>query len=166
MIIKGVVAEDFLNYKEPSMFIAFPHCTFKCEKECGKKGMCQNSPLAYQEDIIVFAPDIVKLYLKNDITKAVVLGGLEPFDSFNDVKEFINCFRANTNDTIIIYTGYKEDEIAPYIKELEIFDNIIVKFGRFIPNNTPRFDEVLGITLASDNQYAKHIGANKNDKNQ
>lgn len=35
--------------------------------------------------------------------------------------------------------------------------NIIVKFGRFIPNQHPHYDEVLGINLASDNQYAEKI---------
>ena len=34
--------EDFTNYKKPSMYIAFPSCTFKCEGECGQK-ICQNS---------------------------------------------------------------------------------------------------------------------------
>ena len=33
MIIKQLIDEDFVNYKVPSMFIAFPRCTFKCEKE-------------------------------------------------------------------------------------------------------------------------------------
>ena len=37
MLIKGIIDEDFLNYKKPSMVIAFPHCSFKCEKELGKK---------------------------------------------------------------------------------------------------------------------------------
>ena len=35
--------------------------------------------------------------------------------------------------------------------------NIIIKFGRFIPNRPSRYDEVLGVELASDNQFAKRI---------
>ena len=46
MKIKGIIAEDFVNYKKPSMFIGFPTCTWKCEKECGIE-MCQNKGLAH-----------------------------------------------------------------------------------------------------------------------
>ena len=34
---------------------------------------------------------------------------------------------------------------------------IIVKFGRFRPNQEPHYDEVLGVNLISDNQYAKEF---------
>ena len=43
MIIKQLVDEDFVNYKKPSMFIGFPTCDWKCERECGHQGLCQNS---------------------------------------------------------------------------------------------------------------------------
>ena len=43
------------------------------------------------------------------------------------------------------------------INNLKQFPNIIIKFGRFIPNQQSHYDEVLGINLASDNQYAKKI---------
>jgi hypothetical protein len=32
-----------------------------------------------------------------------------------------------------------------------------MKYGRYIPNNKGRFDKVLGVQLASDNQYAERI---------
>ena len=35
------------------------------------------------------------------------------------------------------------------------YDNIVVKFGRFRPNQDPHYDNVLGVKLASNNQYAK-----------
>jgi len=35
MIIKGLIDEDFVNYKKPSMTIMMPYCTFKCDKEYG-----------------------------------------------------------------------------------------------------------------------------------
>jgi len=35
--------------------------------------------------------------------------------------------------------------------------NIIIKYGRFIPDKEKHYDEVLGIYLASDNQYAERI---------
>ena len=40
------------------------------------------------------------------------------------------------------------------LKELK---NVIIKFGRYIPGQEKVFDEILGIYLASSNQYAKHI---------
>ena len=51
MIIKGLTDEDFVNYKKPAMFIATSKCSFKCEKECGVTGMCQNHPLATASEI-------------------------------------------------------------------------------------------------------------------
>jgi len=33
--------------------------------------------------------------------------------------------------------------------------NIIVKFGRYRPNQEKHYDKILGVFLASDNQYAK-----------
>jgi hypothetical protein len=38
-----------------------------------------------------------------------------------------------------------------------MFDNIVIKFGRYRPGQQKHFDEVLGVELASDNQYAKRI---------
>ena len=61
------------------------------------------------------------------------------------------------NDDVVIYTGYTENEIPAVIHELSQFKNIILKFGRFLPNRPKRFDDVLGVTLASDNQYGKVI---------
>ena len=40
---------------------------------------------------------------------------------------------------------------------LSKFANVIIKFGRFIPNQKPHFDEVLGVELASPNQYAVEL---------
>ena len=37
------------------------------------------------------------------------------------------------------------------------FNNIIVKFGRFIPNQESHYDEILEVNLASPNQYARKI---------
>ena len=34
--LKGIVDEDVVNYRKTSMFIIFPSCDFKCEKECGR----------------------------------------------------------------------------------------------------------------------------------
>jgi hypothetical protein len=156
MLIKSIIDEDFVNYKKASMYIAFPHCSFKCEKECGIK-CCQNSPLALAKNIDVSFESLVKRYLENPITHAIVLAGLEPFDSFDDVLELVKLFREKTDDDIVIYTGYNENEILKEIYLLSDYKNIIIKFGRYMPNDVSRFDTVLGVNLASSNQYAKNI---------
>ena len=158
MIIKQLVDEDFINYKKPSMLIGFPSCTWKCEKECGER-CCQNSALAQSPNINISINSIIERYMENPITKAVVCGGLEPMDSWDDLQCFIMNFRYKSPDDIVIYTGYNEHEIHDKIKILELYENIIVKFGRYVPNQLPHYDNVLGIKLASDNQYAKVVSA-------
>ena len=156
MKIKGIVFEDFLNYKKPSLFIIFPYCNFKCDKDCGLK-VCQNSSLAKEKEIEYSIDKIVNNYIKNDITKAIVCGGLEPMDSFDDLKELVSALRIKTNDDIVIYTGYREEEIEDKVNDLKQFANIIIKFGRYIPNDKEYYNDILGINLASRNQYAKKI---------
>ena len=154
--IKGIQDEDFVNYKKASMFIGFSSCSWKCEKECGKK-VCQNGTLATSPNIQVDVDMIVNRYLNNPITSAVCCGGLEPFDTWDELYELITKFREVTQDDIVIYTGYYKNEIENYINSLKQFSNIIIKFGRFIPDQVSHFDEVLGVTLASNNQYAEKI---------
>lgn len=157
MLIKFLIDEDFVNYKKPSMFIgAGITCSFKCDRECGEK-VCQNSSLA-NDPVIDFSIDkILTRYINNPITSAIVIGGLEPFDSWETIVEFVQKARQVTSDDIIIYTGYREDEAARIVEKLSVFPNIIVKFGRFIPHSSARTDEILGVKLASANQYAKCI---------
>ena len=158
MRVKAVKTEWFQDYKLPSLYIAFPNCTFKCEKECGEK-MCQNSHLATLDTIDIDTKTIIESYINNPITKAIVCGGLEPLDSFSELLYLIWDLRHNykCQDDIVIYTGYKEEEIPDVLFYLKEFENIIIKFGRYMPNQTPHFDEVLGVKLASDNQYAKYV---------
>lgn len=152
MKIKGLITEDFVNYKKASMTIIFPYCTFKCGKD-----YCQNSPLTKSPIIEISIDDLVNRYNNNPITEAVVMQGLEPFDSWSDLKEFIKKIREYNNDDIVIYTGYNKDEVIEYVKELSVYPNIIVKFGRYIPNQDGHYDDVLGVHLASNNQYAERI---------
>ena len=156
MLLKTIVEEDIVNYKKIAMFIAFPNCTFKCEKECGIK-CCQNSELALQENISVDINTIVDRYVANPLTQAIVYGGLEPLDSWEDLKELTLKIREKTNDDIVIYTGYKDEEIKEKVNYLKQYKNIIIKFGRFVPNKPHIFDPILGVNLASDNQYAKKV---------
>lgn len=163
MLIKGLNDEDFVNYKKPSMYIAFPNCDFKCDYEAGCS-ICQNSQLIREPNIDIQYHMIVSRYIHNPITKAIVFGGLEPILSYDDMYKLIKEFREVTNDDIVIYTGYTEDELEStyfnthlVLEELVDFPNIIIKFGRFILNQEKHYDEVLGVELASPNQYARRI---------
>ena len=156
MNITGIVTEDFINFYKPSMLISTSKCSFKCDKECGEK-ICQNSSLAAAPIFKIDDAKIINKYLSNDITEAIVFGGLEPFDTFDELYDFIWKFRQLSSDTIVIYTGYYPSEIAEQLKKLFKFKNIIIKFGRFIPNDKIRHDQVLGITLSSSNQFAQTI---------
>jgi len=156
VILKGFIVEDYANYRKPSMFLAFPYCNFKCDAESGQP-VCQNSHLANAPYIAISDAQMMLYYLNNKITCAAVCGGLEPFDCWEDLKGFIKSFRLSTRDDIVIYTGYNEDELQEEIQWLKQYRNIIIKFGRFIPGRERKYDEVLGVELASDNQYAVKI---------
>lgn len=157
MRIKNILYEDFTNYKKCSMFIGTAYCDWKCCKECGEN-LCQNLPLAQAPAIIANNNKIVDKYLLNEMTSAIVFGGLEPLDQFEELCELIELFRQYTQDDIVIYTGYTEQESQNKTKKIaEIGPNIIIKYGRFIPHQEKHFDEVLGVYLASDNQYAVRI---------
>ena len=160
MLIKGIKDEDFVNYYKPSMFIIFPYCSFKCDLENGC-AVCQNSSLAHEPNIDITIEEIAKKYKANPITRAIVCGGLEPFDSPTDLLDFVHYFRRiyDIMDDIVIYTGYTEEELANNIvfKSLQDYQNVIVKFGRYRPNEANHFDKILGVNLASNNQYAKRL---------
>lgn len=158
MKIKNILDEDFVNYKVPSMYIAFPFCSFKCEKDCGIK-CCQNSDLAKSKTIDYDDDVLINRYLSNPITKAIVCCGLEPFDSFDDLLALVHKLRSDYKcaDDIVIYTGYYKDEILEQINLLRDYPNIIIKFGRYIPNQLSRKDPIIGVNLASLNQYAEKI---------
>ena len=160
MKLKGIVDEDFVNYKLPSMFLITSICDWKCCKEAGIDiSVCQNQSLAKEETIFIAEEKIFERYINNPITKAVVIGGLEPFEQFGEIFNLIFYFRSfkGCKDPFVIYTGYYPEEIDGQIRHLSMFENIIVKFGRYIPNREKIFDETLGIELVSDNQFAIKI---------
>jgi len=160
MKIRGILAEDFQNFRLPSMYIATSLCDWKCCCEQNLDlGVCQNAPLASSPIMDVSYDAIFELYHHNDISRAVVIGGLEPFLQFNDIFELIRVFRERGEMCpFVIYTGYYPEEIANELRSIrQSFSNIIVKFGRYIPDRPARYDDVLGITLASDNQYAEEL---------
>lgn len=155
--IKDIIDEDFVNYKKPSMFIATSTCTFKCEKE-DHNVHCQNSSIVKQKTIKENISKLIKRYLNNDITHAIVFGGLEPFDQIDELISFILTFRKYSYDDIVIYTGYTEIEVYDKLDAILLANNhngkIIIKYGRFKSNGKKRYDNILGIELASSNQYA------------
>lgn len=88
-----------------------------------------------------------------------MFGGLEPFEQFVELEEFIHTLRIGygCQDDIVIYTGYYPSEIEEQVKAIMPYKNIIIKYGRYIPDRNKRYDEVLGVTLASDNQFAERV---------
>ena len=115
MVIKGLVDEDFIQYKKPTMFITNTFCDLKCEKECGIQ-CCGNNQLFKEPTIYITFDSIIQKYLNNPITKSITFGGLEQIDELEQLLGLIKGFRKYTQDDIVIYTGYKEEEIAEQIK--------------------------------------------------
>ena len=64
-------------------------------------------------------------------------------DQFFELIECVSAFREKTDDDIIVYTGYDKNEIEEHLITLKKFKNIIVKFGRYIPNQKTHYDKVL-----------------------
>jgi hypothetical protein len=159
MRVKTIIDEDFINYKEASMFIGTISCNGKCCIEAGiPLSVCQNDEWRSYEIVDVSDEYIVNRYIENIYTSAIVFGGLEPFEQFKEVYNLIKLFRkSKVDDPIIIYTGYDKYEIIDQVDKLRRFDNIIIKFGRYIPDQESVYDDILGVTLASDNQYAEII---------
>ena len=146
-----------------------PYCTFKCNKECGKN-VCQNAALTSSALISIHIRELIDRYLNNPLSHAIVFQGLEPFyqddknDSFAELLEFIQILREEykCEDPVVIYTGYTEDECIEFgfidkLKKYSHNGNIIIKFGRFIPDQVSHIDEILGVKLASSNQYAINL---------
>lgn len=158
MRLRGLVTEDFVNYKLPSMFLITSFCDFKCCKEAGNY-ICQNLPVLKQPIIEVDEDYLLRGYLSNPITKAIVFGGLEPMLQFEEVYNFIDRLRwyYGCSDPVVIYTGFYPEEIRGYLDDLSKLGNIIIKFGRYIPDDTSHFDPILGVNLASNNQWAEEI---------
>ena len=119
MRVKAIVEEDFINYKLPSMFIPTCFCDYKCCTELGLDiGVCQNAPLAQSENIEIPDQIIYEHFVNNPITKATVIGGLEPMIQINEVIDLINLFRNQGEDCpFVIYTGYYPNEISEELGE-------------------------------------------------
>lgn len=160
MRVKTIIDERFDDYRLPSMFIGTISCGGKCCIESGVPlSICQNDGWRSGATVSVSERRLIERYLKNNITSAIVFGGLEPFEQWNEIVFFIRVLRFNyrCNDDVVIYTGYNKEEVEDKLTLLDGMPNIVVKFGRYIPNRQSRYDDVLGVMLASDNQYAERI---------
>ena len=157
--LRDIVDECFQDYHLASMLLATTKCNWKCLVEQGlSTSLCQNMPLCDNPIREIPFESILKRYRSNPITKAIVIGGLEPLLQFDEVIGLIQYLRENgVEDDIVIYTGYNKAEVEPQIAALSQFKNIVMKFGRFVPDDIPHFDDVLKITLISSNQYAERI---------
>lgn len=147
---------DLVNYKKSTFNIASGiSCTFKCGRE-----ICQNSELSKKQPIKCNIDDIIKRYLNQNISRSITFQGLEVLDNLKQLLWFIYYFRKQSSDTIIIWTGYTKEECSDLIYLIQNkmkWENIIIKFGRFLPGHEKHYDEVLGVELASPNQHAERI---------
>ena len=163
MKILDVLDVDSVNYKKLCMTIMFPYCSFKCNKDAGTI-VCQNYQSKGSELIDVEINELIKMYVENPLTEAIVMQGFEPFDSYNDLYALIYEFTRVSKDDIVIYTGYNKSEIQSEVLalcDLIECNNLIIKFGRYVPNDISVFDETLGVTLSSSNQYAEVVNSRK-----
>ena len=160
MRVKTVVDEDFTNYKKASMFVGTISCGGKCCTEAGLPlSVCQNDGWRSCAPIVISDRALCQRYLNNPVTSAIVFGGLEPMEQFRELCKFLFMLRNvfGCSDDVVIYTGYNADEITEQVERLKEYKNIIIKFGRYRPNESSHFDEMLGVYLASSNQYAEKI---------
>lgn len=158
--------EVFQDYKKSALLLCTCFCDWKCCTELGRdKSMCQNSTL--KEVAIKKIPfsEIFDMVTRNTVIDAVIFGGLEPFIQINQVIQCIEYLRERgmTKD-ILIYTGYYIEEIDEAIIERLKESDVILKCGRYIPDRPPKFDDILGVTLASDNQYSIELKSNNYHK--
>lgn len=156
--VKGIIWEDMVNYKKISTTLMFPKCSFKCDKENGVQ-LCQNWGLAAAPSQTVHINGFMRKYKSNPITEAIVIQGLEPFDSLVDLYTVAAALQDfNITDDLVVYTGYTREEVGCKLKPLfQIPGHLIIKWGRYRPNQEPHYDPVLGVKLASDNQYGELI---------
>lgn len=159
--LKGIIWEDMVNYKKICTTLMFPKCSFKCDKENNIQ-LCQNRGLAATPSQWHDIDDIMDTYVHTLLSEAIVLQGLEPLDSPIDVYTVAAALqRWKIDDDLIIYTGYNphEDEVDNIVDSIAFLipGHLIIKWGRYIPNQEKHYDPVLGVYLASDNQYAEVI---------
>lgn len=162
MLLTSIIDEDVTNYKKCAMFIGTSKCDGKCWKELDlPPDTCQNDALNHCSELIdVSREQIIDRYLSNPLTEAIVFGGLEPLMEPNEIFNFLDTLRNKYHcvDDVVIYSGYYPEEVQFFTEKIKAnYINVIVKFGRYVPGKSDRYDEVLGVRLISDNQFAIKI---------
>ena len=144
MKIKGLIDEDFINYRKISMFISTCYCDWKCCKENDLPiETCQNCSLNKEPIIDISTEKIFRRYISNSMSEAIVIGGVKPILQEGKLHDFIQ---------------YYQYEIQSFVDKLKSkYTNIYFKFGRYIPNQEKHYDDVLGVYLASDNQKGEKV---------
>ena len=142
VLIKRVEESEF-EFKDKIEYL----CKFNLD--------CLN--LSQEKTLDISMEYIVKIFNDNPLTHAICFQGLEPLDSWDELKDFITLFRSQSTAPIVIYTGYNKEEIEDKIEWLKEQKPMIIKYGRFVLNQQPHYDAVLGVNLASDNQYAEEL---------
>ena len=161
MKLRAIIEEDCNHYKDFSMVLFAPYCNWKCCKESNiPVEECANQSFQ-KEPVMDFSNGfILQKYLSNPLQNALCIAGAESLDS-DDLNDFIKFFRQSVNDIIIVYTGYTitEPKVKNFIDWIfkNNIQNVILKIGRYIPNDIPHIDPILEIPLASNNQFAIKI---------
>lgn len=164
MFLIDVKTDNLVDYKKTSILLVFPYCSGKCGPNCQN----WNLRKLHQTDYInVTSQDIVQLYKSLDTHNAVVMAGLEPLDSLDDVLSIIDRINLQRKACdIVIYTGYTEEEynerfeqkIIKAFKANSRYPNkkLIVKIGRYDEDFKKSWhSDILGVNLATINQIVK-----------
>ena len=109
------------------------------------------SRIASQDEILQILTDIARGVTEEEVVQFSQLGEELRTTRKPTIKDRMGM------SSIDYATLFKKEEILNHINWLQQFENIIIKFGRYIPNQGKHFDEILGIWLSSDNQYAEEI---------
>jgi organic radical activating enzyme len=165
MLVRKIIRDDNVNYKRTALFVGIGDCDWKCCKEAGMNAsMCQNSELAKVSAWKMTANECLDVVVhRKSFEQSVVIGGLEPFRDMNSLLELCRAVSSRCEFVdwdVVIYTGYYYNEIVEeveLIKESVGNHRLIIKFGRYDPALPPVKDSILGVELASSNQYAKII---------
>lgn len=163
MRVRKLLTERYQDYRLPCMYLAACFCDWKCCPDTPY--VCQNHPVAQMPVTDIPDDEILDRYEENPITEAIVIAGLEPLLQVREVVNLIRCAsERGIRTTFVIYTGYTKKEVRfigffDALKAAGIGDGIgvIMKYGRYVQDQQPHFDEVLGVELASGNQYAEKI---------
>ncbi len=160
MRLSQLVDEDFANFKQSAMFLGTTRCSGKCFTELGlPMETCQNCELMKTDSFLDLPNvEIIERYLRNPITHAIVIGGLEPMDTWDETLQFMLDFRKKSTDALVIYTGYYPNEVYDKVQTIiESIPNVYIKYGRYIPNQEKVLDHVLSVYLASSNQFGVKV---------